>query len=417
MTAGMAIWAIVALATGGVILRPWQLPEAVFATLGAVALVAFGLLSVTDAWIGIRRGFDVYLFLIGMMLLAELARGQGLFDWLATLAARAAAGSAIRLFTLVYLVGVVVTVFLSNDATAVVLTPAVAAVARTVRAEKPMPYLLVCAFVANAASFVLPISNPANLVIYGAHMPSLLDWLARFSWPSLLAIVSTYVVLLLTQRQALRLPIAGDVVMADLSPGGRAAGFGIVATALALMAASAFDLPLGLATCIAGTITAICVLVLARQTPWPVLGGVAWGVLPLVAGLFVLVEALDRIGAIRALSETLRQFAATSVTGTAWASGTIVALACNLLNNLPAGLVAGTAVQAAQTPPAVTGAILIGVDLGPNLSVTGSLATILWLGALRRDGLGIDAWQFLKLGALVMPPALVLALGALIWLG
>jgi arsenical pump membrane protein len=81
------------------------------------------------------------------------------------------------------------------------------------------------------------------------------------------------------------------------------------------------------------------------------------------------------------------------------------------MNNLPAGLIAGTAVQSLNAPDLVTRAVLIGVNLGPNLSVTGSLATILWLAALRRDGHNIDTFSFLKLGILVMPPALLLALG------
>ena len=174
-----------------------------------------------------------------MMLLAELARQEGLFDWLAARAARLAHGSAARLFTLVYLVGTVVTVFLSNDATAVVLTPAVAAVARTAKAAQPLPYLLVCAFIANAASFVLPISNPANLVIYGSHMPPLLQWLPRYALPSLLSILATYVVLRVTQRSSLRQAVEAAVDEPDLSGGGRAAAVGILATAAVLMIASA----------------------------------------------------------------------------------------------------------------------------------------------------------------------------------
>ena len=70
----------------------------------------------------------------------------------------------------------------------------------------------------------------------------------------------------------------------------------------------------------------------------------------------------------------------------------------------------------AQLSPHVTGALLIGVDLGPNLSVTGSLATILWLVALRREGQAVSGWKFLKLGRLVMPPALLAALVTFIWL-
>jgi arsenical pump membrane protein len=409
-----ATWGIAAAATGGVIVRPWKLPEAVWAVAGAAVLVGAGLLAPADAWLGVKKGTDVYLFLIGMMLLAELARQEGLFDWLAARAATLADGNARRLFALIYLVGVVVTVFLSNDATAVVLTPAVAAVARTVRAEQPLPYLLICAFIANAASFVLPISNPANLVIYGSHMPPLLQWLPRFALPSLLSILATFGVLRLTQRKALRQAIAIEVDAPALSIGGRVAAIGMVATALALMAASAMAWQLGLSTCIAGGLTAACVLIAARTPPWRLLHGISWGVLPLVAGLFVLVEALNKSGLINTLADMLQATARQSETQAAWGAGTLLAVACNLMNNLPAGLIAGTAVQAAHASPQITGAVLIGVDLGPNLSVTGSLATILWLSALRRDGHHVGAWSFLKLGVLVMPPALLLALGGLL---
>jgi arsenical pump membrane protein len=95
----------------------------------------------------------------------------------------------------------------------------------------------------------------------------------------------------------------------------------------------------------------------------------------------------------------------------------VLAFGCNLVNNLPAGLLTGRVMEVANAPEQVRGAVLIGVDLGPNLSVTGSLATILWLAALRRDGHSVDAWTFLKLGALVMPPALVLALAGLFTFG
>src|ERR1700760_4051170 len=117
-SADWATWIIAALATAGVILRPLKVPEAVWAVSGAALLVLLRLLPVGDALNGVGKGTDVYLFLVGMMLLAELARETGLFDWAAALAASHARGSAGRLFALVYLVGIVVTVFLSNDATA-----------------------------------------------------------------------------------------------------------------------------------------------------------------------------------------------------------------------------------------------------------------------------------------------------------
>jgi arsenical pump membrane protein len=84
------------------------------------------------------------------------------------------------------------------------------------------------------------------------------------------------------------------------------------------------------------------------------------------------------------------------------------------MNNLPVGLIAGSVIATDHVPPHIAAAALIGVDLGPNLSVTGSLATILWLAALRREGQAVGAWRFLRLGAVVMFPALILAITSLI---
>lgn len=408
-------WGIIVLATAGVIIRPFRLPEAVWALLGAVALVAFGLLPWRDALDGVGKGVDVYLFLIGMMLIAELARREGLFDYLAALAVEHAHGSPHRLFLLVYLVGTLVTVLLSNDATAIVLTPAVYAATRAAGA-KPLPYLFVCAFIANAASFVLPISNPANLVVFGARLPQLFEWLRQFALPSLGSILITYILLRLTQRRALNEEhIERSVPQPKLSRGGRLTACGIIAIGIVLVTASALDVPLGLPTFICGTVTTAAVLLLSGQSPRPVLRGVSWSVLPLVAGLFVMVEALARTGVIGHLGAMLHGAVTQSVPAAAWSVGLSTALADNIANNLPVGLIAGSVAAGDHLPPRVVSAILIGVDLGPNLSVTGSLATILWLVALRREKLDVGAWTFLRLGLLVTPPALVAALAAAIW--
>ena len=248
-------WSIIVVATAGVIIRPFRLPEAVWAVIGASALVLSGLLPWQDALAGIAKGLDVYLFLIGMMLIAELARLEGLFDYLAALAVEYAAGSPQRLFLLIYLVGTLVTVLLSNDATAIVLTPAVSAATRAAGA-KPLPYLFVCAFIANAASFVLPISNPANLVVFGARMPHLTEWLRLFALPSAASILLTYIVLRLTQHRALKEEtIAHRVPHPKLGRGGKLTAIGIVAIGIVLVTASALDKQLGLPTFICGGVT------------------------------------------------------------------------------------------------------------------------------------------------------------------
>ncbi|MDP8986075.1 MAG: arsenic transporter [Pseudomonadota bacterium] len=408
-----AIWLIAAASIAGVIARPRQLPEALWAVLGAFALVAFSLIPIGEAWSAIRKGTDVYLFLTGMMVLAELARQEGLFDWLSAAAVKRANGSASALFALVYLVGTVVTIFLSNDATAVVLTPAVFAATQRANAP-PMPYLFICAFIANAASFVLPISNPANLVVFGAHVPSLPAWLAQFGLASLTSIVVTYVVLRFTQSSALRATIAADSELPALSNGGRFAAGGIAVTAVILLVASGLDWPLGAPTCCAGIGTAGAIFLLTKRSPWRLLGDISWSVLPLVAGLFVLVQGMESTGVLMPAARFLSASSQAHESATALGLGVVAAFLCNVMNNLPLGLIAGSLSASAQLAPALQDALLIGVDLGPNLSVTGSLATILWLVALRREGQDVSAWRFLLLGCLVMPPALLAALATLL---
>ena len=416
MNAALYTSVIAAATATGVVVRPFRLPEAVWAGAGALLIFVLGIIPPADVWSGLAKGFDVYLFLVGMMLLSELARREGLFDWIAAIATSYAKGSPRRLFVLVYIVGIVVTALLSNDATAVVLTPAVYAACRAAKVKDPLPYLLICAFIANAASFVLPISNPANLVIFaGGDMPPLSRWMGTFLVPSIVSILVTFVALYWTQRLALADDtIALDVERPKLTASAKLAGGGLIITAVLLLAASAMHLDLGLPTFVAGVLTTLLVLALVRQNPIGIVRGVSWSVLPLVAGLFVIVEAINHTGVTAVLAQQLTTISSQSDGQAVAIAGVGVAFLSNLVNNLPAGLFAGSAVQAAHVSDRVAAAVLIGVDLGPNLSVTGSLATILWLSALRREGLTVSAVSFLKVGVVVMIPALILSLVALI---
>jgi arsenical pump membrane protein len=407
--------ALVWIVAGGSVLLilagPRRIPEAVWACCGALLLVVLRLISPRDALAAVGRGTDVYLFLAGMMILAELARLEGFFDWVAVLAVEAAQGSPKRLFAIVYAVGTVVTIFLSNDATAVVLTPAVLAALKKARA-KPLPYLFICAFIANAASFVLPISNPANLVVYGSKMPALGVWLRAFSMPSLVSIVVTFAVLRWCSAKDLEGAIEREVPPVRLSAAGRLAAYGIGLAAVALMLASAFDIDLGLPTLLAALAAAGLVAIQDRREPVGILRHISWSVLPLVAGLFVIVAA-DQAGVLSISRSAFEKASTGGPVAGSLSAAFGVALLSNVANNLPVGLIAGSALRAGAESAAIRNAVLIGVDLGPNLSVSGSLATILWLIALRRDGEDVSFGKFLRYGVLVMP----VALGLAVWAG
>jgi arsenical pump membrane protein len=412
---------IVAVSIVLMLLRPRGIPEVWWISGGALLLIALGLVPLKLAGQAIAKGTDVYLFLAGMMLLSELAREQGVFDWVASLAVRKARGSCSRLFVLVYGAGTLVTVFLSNDATAVVLTPAILAAVRKAKVA-PLPYLFVCALIANAASFVLPISNPANLVVFHTGMPPLGKWLADFAVPSLLSIVVTFAVMRFLFRDELCRNIECEGEDHALSGNGRLVVAGIALMVAVLLTASAMRKDLGLPTCLAALIITAVVSVKAKRNPFTLAGEVSWGTLLLVAGLFVMVDAMESQGALKLTQQWLSWVCSLGENTGAWVVGFCVGIANNLVNNLPLGLIAGATLRAAHTKGLMANAVLIGVDLGPNLSVTGSLATILWLLAVRKDAgrdvqaetLDVSFWEFLRVGVIVMPLALFAALGGAI---
>lgn len=395
------------------LIRPRGIPEVYWVGSGALLLIILRLIPLSLAGKAVAKGSDVYLFLAGMMLLSELAREHGVFDWLSSAAVRGAHGSCTRLFTLVYGVGTVVTIFMSNDATAVVLTPAILSAVRKAKVD-PLPYLFACALIANAASFVLPISNPANLVVFHDGLPPLGRWLLSYGVPSLLSITTTYVAMRWIFSKELCRKVETDVTPTPLPPDGRLVLGGLACMAGVLLTASSLHKDLGLPTCLAALVITAVLSIKARSNPWKLAREISWGTLALVAGLFIMVDAIESIGALNltrswlAWAENLAPAAGALVTSFA------VGIANNLVNNLPLGLIAGSTLHAAHTTGLVADALMIGVDLGPNLSVTGSLATILWLLALRKEKLDVGFWRFLKVGAVAMPAALLVATGAAI---
>ena len=409
--AHVLIWSISAISIALMLLRPFKLPEVVWAAAGALLLCILRLIPLTLAGTAIAEGLDVYLFLTGMMLLSELAGHYGVFEWLSNIAVRRANGSSVHLFTLIYAVGTVVTIFMSNDATAVVLTPAVLHAVKRAKAQ-PMPYLLACALIANAASFVLPISNPANLVVFHSAMPPLMRWLGMFMLPSIASIAITYMLLRWSSRQGLAVACNGSTPDVRLSPVGRTCLYGIITTAIVLIVASALNWDLGLPTCLSALAVTMIAMLQSRSNPIKLVREISWSILPLVAALFVIVEAVKTAGAMQLLRGTLERMMQLPRPEAAFGVGAAIAFGTDLFNNLPLGLITGSALRSIPFQPMLAKVVLIAIDLGPNLSITGSLATILWLIAIRREGLHVSGWDFFKIGILVMPISLLLAIAA-----
>ena len=189
---------------------------------------------------------------------------------------------------------------------------------------------------------------------------------------------------------------------------------GIGLMVVVLLTASSFNKDLGLPTCLAALVVTAVVSIKAEANPIGLAKEISWSTLALVAGLFVMVDAVESIGALKFTQQAIHWAQTLAPAVGMMVVGFVVGVGNNLVNNLPLGLIAGGTIQTAHVQGLIAHAVLIGVDLGPNLSITGSLATILWLLALRKEKLEVSFWDFLKIGVIAMPVALIAALSGAI---
>lgn len=407
MVASLPVLAIAVIVVAGMLLRPWGSREWYWAAGGAVAVVLLRAEPAAAAWSTIAGGASIFAFLTGIAILAEIARSGGVFEALAARARAAAGTSRSRLFLLVFAAAACVTAILSNDTTALVLTPAVFAALESSGVD-PLPYLYACAFVANAASFVLPFSNPANLVIYAGLPPALGAWLAGFGLAAVGAVAATYLLLWLAFRPRFHKPMQATGAAPPMPSRARLTGLVVGLCAAGMVTAAILGWDVGVATLLLSVAAVAALAVCDPPVLVPVPAKLPWQILPLVAGLFVVVDALDRAG-ILALVRDLPARAAMlpqPLGNAAAALGT--AVASDAFNNLPVAMAVARSPISPQAAH-VLHAAAVGVDLGPNLCVTGSLSTLLWLIAVRGEGLEVSAGGFFRIGLIAGLPALLLA--------
>jgi arsenical pump membrane protein len=390
------------------VVRPPHLSDAAAALGGAVLLVIVGVIGFSGAGQALRALGPTVGFLAAMLLIAEGCRREGLFDAMGAIMARGSAGSPQRLLGFVFLVAAGITAVLSLDATIVLLTPIVFATAARMRTStKPQVYA--CAHLANSASLLLPVSNLTNLLAFHATHLSFMHFAALMVLPTITAVGIEWIVF--NRFFAVELKRPRRTKMRPERPELPRFAVAVIAFTLVGFALSSVlrIQPVWFAAAGAVAITAPAA---ARRTASPValVRAVEPGFLIFVLALGVIVQAASTNGlgsAVRAVLPTgdslpdLLAIAALS------------AIFANLVNNLPATLILVPVAAAAGVGPVL--ATLIGVNIGPNLTYVGSLATLLWRRVLRAEDTDVELGEFLRLGARTVPLTL-LAATVLLWL-
>ncbi|MFJ8652906.1 SLC13 family permease [Streptomyces rochei] len=400
------------------VLRPRGLPEAAAAVPAAALAVALGTVTPHQAWEQTRTLLPVVVFLALVLVLAHLCAKEGLFEAVGAIVARRCGGSPRRLLAGVFAMACPVTAVLSLDATVVLLTPVVLATASKAGA-RARPHVYATAHLANSASLLLPVSNLTNLLAFTASGLSFTRFAGLMALPWLAAIAVEYAVL----RRFFRADLATSPASASPDPtptpppsGSRTPDpavprFTLVVVALTL-AGFAVSSPLGLdpAWAALGGVLILGARALARRSAGPreLLGAASPLFCLFVLALGVVVQAVVSSGPASGLGRLIPEGDSLP---TLLAVAAVAAVLANLVNNLPAVL--ALLPLAAPAGPAQVLAVLIGVNLGPNLTYAGSLATLLWRRILHRHGIEAELGRFTRLGLLTVPTSVVAATVAL----
>ena len=395
--------------------RGWN--EAWWTAGGGALMLLFRLETPRQAWQVVQTGQDALLFLLALLLLSALLERSGFFEWSSIQAARLAHGDGRRLYRNVFLLGTLITAVLSLDTTAVILTPVVLAFVGRLKLP-PRPYIFACAFVANIASLPLPVSNLTNLLFTGAFGLPFGGFVLRMALPQCAALLTNYFLF----RWLFRSDLPEQFSLADLpepkSVVPNAGYFRVAVAVLGLVLLGYFAAPLvhvpPYAVGFAGCLVLAVAGVHAGCVDKGLLREVSWPVFPFVIGLFVVIGGVENLGLPGHLATWLGRLDEHPLAQLAAVVGG-TALASNIVNNIPAALLTrGVLQQSHASLPLVYGALL-GTNIGPNLTLAGSLATLLVLTAARKKGEAISAFDFLKVGLLVTPLSLLTASLAL-WL-
>lgn len=389
------------------VMRPRGLPEAVAAVPAAIIVVVVGALTGHAALDEVTQLLPVVLFLAAILVVGDLCEAAGVFRWAGEQMGRGSGGSGRRLLLLVFVAASIVTAVLSLDATVVLLTPVVLATARTVRVPAK-PHLYASAHLANSASLLLPVSNLTNLLALRASGLSFLTFALLMVVPWLVVIGIEYGVMRwrfgseLTLRgramtkTSTRLPVFPAVVV-----GLMLVGF-VVASSLGIQAAWVAGA--------AALVLAVRAVVRKEVKVRSLAGSLNIPFISFVLGLGVVVMAVVQGG----LGTFLGHLAPSGdglVALLLWAA--LAAVLANLVNNLPAVLLL-LPLAAAVSPLAIL-AVLIGVNVGPNLTYVGSLATLLWRRIASDHDHEVAIGEFTILGLLTTPASLAAGVAAL-WL-
>ncbi|HUJ80036.1 MAG TPA: anion transporter [Nitrospiria bacterium] len=366
-----------------------HLSRAAGALVGAVAMGIFGVLTPPEIYAAID--LDTITFLLGMMLLVGYLETAGFFAVVERLVLRRAASGSALLALVVGSSGLLASVFM-NDTICLMFTPVLLRIAARLRVN-PVPFLLAMVTASNIGSVMTLVGNPQNMLIGIRSRIPFLDFLGAL-WPVALGgLLIDFAVIWWVYRDALRWNVEG---VARSEPAYAEAGRMPLILSLLVMAAFLVLLMAGFPPQAVAIAMGALVILLESHRPGRLLQQVDWSLLVLFAGLFIVMQGVERAGAIDRL---LRLTGGRLAGGPDPAALTVTsALVSNLVSNVPAVLLLSPVLKAAGATAQGWLTLAMSSTLAGNLTVIGSAANLIVFETARRAGVAIGVTNYLKIG-------------------
>jgi len=402
-----------------VIWQPKGLQIGTTAVIGAVAALLLGVVSTDDVITVIDIVWDATLAFIGIILLSMVLDEIGFFEWAAIKMAKLSGGSGNKMFVYILILGALVAAFFANDGAALILTPILLAKMKYLK-MKPVAifaFLMAGGFIGDSTSNPLVISNLTNIVTAGYFDIGFVEYARHMFWPNLLSIIASIAILRIYFRKDI--PLSVDVALLP-EPSSviknhtmfKISWFFLALLMLGYFIGEHYHLPVSLFA-LGGALIFLSIAHHYKATkPIMTIKAAPWQVVWFSIGLYVVVYGLKNAGLtdeIASWIEALKGYSDTvAIVGTGFLSGFISAV----MNNMPTIMVMDIAIDKVGYAgnEALAYANILGANLGPKMTPIGSLATLLWLHVLAQKGVKIGWGEYMKVGLVITPPVLLVAL-------